>query len=88
LKACNISFKKLISKDVETKRQSTLKFSERQENIKGCFKATNSVRGKRILLFDDVFTTGATANEAARTLKEAGAEKVFVFTVAYTVLGK
>jgi len=88
LKACNISFKKLISKDVETKRQSTLKFSERQENIKGCFKATNNVRGKRILLFDDVFTTGATANEAARTLKEAGAEKVFVFTVAYTVLGK
>ena len=88
LKATGIKFESLLEKTFETERQATLEFSKRRENVKGCFRVNRNVKGKRVLLFDDVFTTGATANEAAKTLKEAGAERVFVFTVAYTVLGK
>ncbi|MEE2986658.1 MAG: phosphoribosyltransferase family protein [Nitrospinota bacterium] len=40
------------------------------------------VKGMNILLVDDVFTTGATVNEAARVLKRAKADKVHVFTLA------
>lgn len=88
LKTTGVNFKKLLEKTVETERQATLEFFRRKENVKGCFEVIQNVKGKRVLLFDDVFTTGATANEAAKTLKEAGAKKVFVFTVAYTILKK
>ncbi|MBM4035085.1 MAG: ComF family protein [Planctomycetes bacterium] len=46
--------------------------------------ATASILGKRVLLVDDVFTTGATVNECARMLREAGAAEVLVATVAHT----
>ena len=44
------------------------------------------VSGKRILLIDDVYTTGATVNECARVLLDAGAERVDVLTLARTVV--
>jgi predicted amidophosphoribosyltransferase len=43
---------------------------------------TNYLKGKAILLVDDIFTTGATVSECARTLKKAGAKEVRVFTIA------
>jgi predicted amidophosphoribosyltransferase len=43
---------------------------------------TNYLKGKTILLIDDVFTTGATVSECARTLKKAGAKEVRIFTIA------
>lgn len=43
------------------------------------------IRGKNILLCDDVFTTGATVNECARVLKEAGAGEVSVLTLARAI---
>ena len=56
----------------------------RWANIKGCFALRNpaKVKGKKILLVDDVLTTGATCSEAAFVLKDAGASCVFVLTLA------
>lgn len=71
----------------KTRPQAGLKASERAKNIKGAFevKRPDLVENKRILLVDDVFTTGATANECARVLKKAGAESVDVLTLAVVV---
>lgn len=64
-------------------RQSDV--SKRMANILGAYEvASNDVVGKRIILIDDVLTTGSTVSECARILKTAGAEKVFVVTVAKT----
>ena len=67
-----------------TRTQTELKDIERFENIRGSFsvKEENSIRGKNFLLVDDVFTTGATCSEAARTLKQAGANIVYCMTLA------
>ncbi|HEY4485052.1 MAG TPA: phosphoribosyltransferase family protein, partial [Nitrospiria bacterium] len=50
-------------------------------------KRPDKIRGRRILLIDDVLTTGATVNECARILKRAGAKGVYVLTAARTVPG-
>ena len=64
--------------------QMMLPKAERLKDIKGAFEIKNPVplRGKAILLVDDVFTTGATANECSKVIKEAGAGSVEVFTLA------
>ncbi len=55
---------------------------QRELNVRGAFSLRAEVAGMRLLLVDDVFTTGATVNECARILKAAGAAKVFVYTLA------
>ncbi|MBN3038589.1 MAG: ComF family protein [Candidatus Omnitrophica bacterium] len=64
--------------------QVSLSKAERLNNVKGAFrvKGRRSIKDKSILLVDDVFTTGATANECAKILKEAGASSVQVLTLA------
>lgn len=56
----------------------------RHVNVRGAFKVNESekILGKTIILVDDVVTSGSTVREAARTLKRAGALKVFVFSIA------
>lgn len=80
----NISYK-LLTKIKDTKPQSSLNRFERKGNVNEVYKITNKKKiiGKVILLVDDVYTTGATANECARILKEAGAKEVIVLTLAY-----
>lgn len=67
-----------------TRHQVSLPQDKRMLNIKGAFTVPQPglVMGKRVLLVDDVFTTGSTLNEAAKVLKESGAESVFVYTLA------
>jgi ComF family protein len=55
---------------------------QRLANLRGAFAASPEVKGKTILLVDDVFTTGTTAAECTRVLRRAGAEAVWVATVA------
>jgi ComF family protein len=70
----------------ETKSQTGLTRHQRRENVRGAFSVPGrhrrTVRGKNIILLDDVFTTGTTAEECARVLKRAGAAQVWVVTVA------
>jgi ComF family protein len=68
----------------ETKDQTELSEDERKENVKGIFFVKNKekIAGRNVLLVDDVFTTGATIEEAARVLREAGAKKVIGIVIA------
>ncbi len=65
-----------------TAAQAGLPWRERAKNIRGAFHCSMDLSGKRILLVDDVMTTGATLNECARTLKLHGAEEVTLMVVA------
>ncbi len=67
-----------------TPKQYTQSASARRENIKGAFRASIRcrARGLRIMIVDDVMTTGATASEAARVLKAAGAAQVHAAVLA------
>jgi len=84
-KACN---KRILDnalvRNRHTKPQAELEGRERRENVKGIFsvKEKTSVKGRNVLLVDDVLTTGATSSEAACVLKEAGAQIVFALTLA------
>jgi competence protein ComFC len=80
----------LLRRVKATSPQATMTRAERARNIKGAFEINRPehVSGKNILLVDDVFTTGATVNEAAKILKKNGAGKVFVFTLGRVVVGK
>jgi ComF family protein len=71
-----------LSKCRATPPQSSLSLKARQRNLKGAFAACRDFSGQRILLVDDVLTTGATANEAARTLKLHHAASVAIAVVA------
>lgn len=81
----DIEYKKgVLKKYGKNEKQSNLSKSERENNVKGVFAVTSDVKGKNILLIDDVFTTGATAAEISKILKRAGAKYVFVATAART----
>jgi len=78
-------YPKAFSKIRETPKQSTLHYVERLENVRHVYKLLlppETFRNKRILLVDDVLTTGATVDELSRLLKRAGAKSVTVITVA------
>ena len=68
-------------------RQGGLTEEERRENVRGTFAAPHpeEVRGRTVLLVDDVMTTGATFSEAASTLKSAGASRVWCLSLARSV---
>lgn len=70
-----------------TKSQGHLSPQKRKENVKGCFIIKNpaKIRGKTVLLIDDVYTTGSTVNECAKILLKAGAKQVDVLTLAKVV---
>ena len=67
-----------------TKSQTSLSKKQRIENLKGAFqfRDKDEFRAKKILLVDDVYTTGTTVREAAKVLKKAKASEVYIFTLA------
>lgn len=67
-----------------TRSQTRLSRAGRKKNLQGAFKVSEPelVRGKKVILVDDVFTTGTTLHEVAKELKHAGAEQVMALTVA------
>ena len=76
----------LLRRHRATPSQGHLSRSARHDNVRGAFSVhprhANDVRGKRVLIVDDVYTTGATVQECARVLLRAGAAGVDVLTLA------
>jgi len=66
----------------ETIAQSELNPEERKRNLKDAFGVKMDFTGKRVLLVDDIFTTGTTCNECAKELYRAGAKEVMVFALS------
>lgn len=74
----------LLKKTRRTEKQHNLPQARRLTNLSGAFSAGEGAAGKRILLVDDVMTTGSTANECSAALLAAGAAEVSVLTVLKT----
>ncbi|MBP9866263.1 MAG: ComF family protein [Candidatus Omnitrophica bacterium] len=77
----------LLKKIRSTPAQHDLSGEERKTNLRGCFKVRKNYRtaGLRVLLIDDILTTGSTAQEAGRVLKQAGVQYSGVMTLARTL---
>jgi ComF family protein len=83
-KRCGLKMSTTFRRKRYTKAQAGLTEVQRRENLKDSFFVRNAqqIAGKRILLIDDVFTTGATLRSAARALKAAGVAHVTALTLA------
>ena len=77
----------VLIRKTETVPQTTLGLEERKPNVRGAFAIAprRTVQGMRLLLVDDVYTSGATVNECARVLMRSGAREVQVLTLGRTV---
>lgn len=78
----NVPLRRLVRRIRFTAAQAGLTNAKRRDNVAGAFRARNAAAGKRVLLIDDVMTTGATAGACALALKRAGAAHVTLLTLA------
>ncbi|MBN1858736.1 ComF family protein [Candidatus Bipolaricaulota bacterium] len=82
---CGLPVARLLTKRVDTRRQSLLGAEQRRANLREAFRAVRSspeVKSESVLLVDDVFTTGATAEACSQALLNAGYREVTVLVVA------
>ena len=79
---CEVNF--FLVKIKNSKKQSSLNKENRKKNVENAYviKDGSQVKNKKILLFDDIYTTGNTVNECSRILREAGAEQIGILTIA------
>ena len=77
-------YKDVLIKIKNNKPQSTLSENSRKENVKNVYKLINQekINNKKVLLFDDVYTTGATATECIKELKKANVKEIGIMTLA------
>jgi ComF family protein len=75
----------LLMRTRRAARQTGLPRAERRRNVRGAFAAASADVPDRVVLVDDVYTTGATVAAAAAALRAAGAREVYVVTLARTV---
>lgn len=81
----NIKYEdKVLLKKVNNKPQSTKNREERKSNVVGAYYTKNEYKiyNKKVLLLDDIYTTGSTVNECCKMLKKAGAKEVDIITIA------
>ena len=78
----------VLKSKVKTTKTKFMDFLSRHENVKNKFYISNGhmVKNKNILLIDDVITTGATINYCSKLLANYGANKIYVFSIARTIL--
>jgi ComF family protein len=76
----------IVVRHKETSPQTQLSEEERRKNVRGAFSLRSAgLQGKRVLLVDDVYTSGATVNECSRVLKQGGAKEIHVLTLARAI---
>jgi ComF family protein len=81
--ACKlIAAHEMLRRVRRTEAQFELSKTERRRNLRGAFEVQGDLRGREVVLVDDIMTSGATARECARVLRRAGATKVWVATLA------
>jgi len=76
---------RILSRSKKTQTQAELKnWDQRKENLSGAFAVSNAeqIKNKNIVLVDDVYTSGATINEAVKVLRSAGAKKILAIVLA------
>jgi len=86
----NITFiPDVLKRNRFTQTQKGLTTKQRQDNVKSSFKVRplylNQIKGKKIIIIDDVYTSGATLNECAKTLNKQGAKTIHALTLARVV---
>jgi len=72
----------LIKRKKNTVPQKEFTRKERKKNLKNAFEVTGKVEGKRVLIIDDIYTTGSTIDSISILLKKAGAEKTYFLTIS------
>jgi predicted amidophosphoribosyltransferase len=79
-----LPFRNALARRRGTLAQAGLTLAQRRDNLTGVFRVRDrrKIEGRRVLLVDDVFTTGATASACAAALKRAGARSVVLLTLA------
>ena len=83
-----IEYLDILKRTKDTPTQAKLSRAERKQNLKGAFEVEDKeiIKGKKILVVDDVMTTGSTCEEIAKVLIKAKAKEVFVLTLAHTAI--
>lgn len=85
----NLINNRILSRKVNTPSQRGLNREERFKNLKNVFQVNATIdRNTTYIIFDDVYTTGATAKSAATALRKAGAKHISVITLARTPASK
>ena len=79
-----VFYKDILIKEKNVVAQSSLSKEKRIQNVKNVYKIKNKekILGKKVLIFDDIYTTGATTNECKDVIILAGAKEVGIFTIA------
>ena len=80
----NLEYMNILTKNENAKPQSLLNKEQRIENAKNVYGVIKNIdiENKRILIFDDIYTTGATANECAKVLRNKKPKKIGILTIA------
>lgn len=78
----------VLIKEKNTIAQSTLTRKQREQNVKQVYKIQNKqkIENKKVILIDDIYTTGSTAEECSKMLKQNGAKEILVLTIAKDVI--
>lgn len=77
-----------LIKQKNTLPQSTLSKKQREENAKQVYKIQNKpkIENKKVILLDDIYTTGATTKECSKVLRQNGAKEILVLTIAKDII--